>query len=174
MDIQQEELQYKQDPTISLFGTKLDSLTVSMFSFGIALSIFIWFYFGFFTGHNRYFLIVLCLFFIYQIFASGRYAGSYSMEDNEMKEVVQANSVLFSSLIIILAFGNKSFNDDNNKMLVISLLLSLVAIIYYSMKKTSDYKRMIRKLKITFMTISIFIFAMMIFNVGVSQFNLLK
>lgn len=174
MNIQQEELNYQKEPTILLFGNELDANSLYIFSFGIILSIFIWFYFGFFTGHNKYFLIFLCLLFLYQITEAGTSAASYSIEDNEIKEVNQSNSILFSSVIILIAFGNKSLSNEHYKMLIISSLLSLAVIIYISVKKSSGSKRFIRKVKIAFMTISIFMFAMMLFNLGCSQFGMFK
>jgi len=175
MNIQEDELKYKTDSTVSFFGKKVDILTMIMFSFGIALSIFVWLYFGLYNQntYNRYFLYAICIFFVVQTFTSGTYIGSYSIEDNEIKEVVQLNSVLFSSLIILIAFGNSNFDIQHKKMLFISVFLSLLALVYYSIKKDSESKRTIRKLKIMFMTISIFVFANFLFSVGVEKLELL-
>ena len=175
MNIQEDELKYKSVSAVSFLGKQLDILTVIMFSIGIALSIFIWLYFGLYRkGYNRYFLFVLCIFFVIQIFTSGTYISSYSIEDNEIKEVVQLNSILFSSLIILLAFGNNTFSVQDKKMLVIAIFFSLLSIIYYSIKKDSEAKRTIRKLKIMFMTISVFVFMNMLFNLAVDKYDLLK
>ena len=174
MNIQEDELKYKADYTVSFFGKKVDILTIIIFSIGIAISIFIWLYFGLYkeNKYNRYFLYAICIFFVSQIFTSGTYTGSYSIEDNEIKEVVQLNAVLFSSLIILFAFGN-NFDIQHKKMLVIAILLSLLSLTYYNIKKDSESKRTIRKLKIMFMTISIFIFANFLFSVGVEKLELL-
>jgi hypothetical protein len=175
MNIQEDELKYKSDSTLSFFGTKIDQLTLITFSLGVVLSIFIWVYFGLYNhGYNKYFLFALCIFLIVQIFTSGTYIGSFSIEDNEVKEVVQLNAVLFSSITILLAFGNGNFTKENNKMLVIALLLSMLSIIYYSVQKNSESKRTIRKLKVAFMTISVFVFMNMLFNLGVEKFDLLN
>ena len=173
MNIQEDELKYEADSTVSFFGKKVDILSVTMFSIGIAISIFIWLYFGLYkeNKYNRYFLYAICIFFVTQIFTSGSYTGSYSIEDNEIKEVVQLNAVLFSSLVILISFGN--FYTRHKKMLVIAIFLSLLALTHYSIKKDSKSKRKIRKLKVMFMTVSIFIFANFLFTVGVEKFELL-
>jgi len=174
MNIQDEELNYKTDTYFNLFGQKVDYLTTVVNVFGICLGIFIWLYFGLYNkGYNKYFLYALCLFLVSQTFTSGISIASYSVEDNEIKEVVQLNAVLFSSLTILFAFGNSNFDSEDNKMLIISLFVSLLAVVYYSIKKSGDGKRTIRKLKILFMTISIFIFMNFLFNVAVKKFNLL-
>jgi hypothetical protein len=175
MNIQNEELNYEKQKVISLFGTKLDIVTLIIFTGGILLSIFIWTYFGLYNyKNNRYFLLVLCLFLVTQIFSSGIYAGSYSVEDNEIKEIVQLNAVMFSSLIILIAFQNNNYSEQDNKMLVIALVLSLLALMYYNTPKSSSAKRIIRKMKNVFMTISIFVFMNMLYNLGCNKFGLLS
>lgn len=176
MDIQKEEIDYEKGKTVSLFGMNFDIISLSIFLGGIGLSIFIWLYFNLYnsSSYNKYFLIALCLFFIVQIFISGPYSGSYSIEDNETKEVIQLNAVLFSSIAILLAFNNSRFKKEDSKMLILALILSSFSVIYYSIKKDSDSKRIIRKLKVSFMTIGIFLFINTLFNVGVREFNLLN
>jgi amino acid permease len=114
------------------------------------------------------------LFLVTQIFSSGIYAGSYSVEDNEIKEIVQLNAVMFSSLIILIAFQNNNYSEQDNKMLVIALVLSLLALMYYNTPKSSSSKRIIRKMKNVFMTISIFVFMNMLYNLGCNKFGLLS
>lgn len=176
MDIQKEEIDYQKGKTVSLLGNNFDLISLSIFLGGIALSIFIWFYFNLYSvsKYNKYFLIALCLFFIVQIFISGPYSGSYSIEDNEIKEVIQLNAVLFSSIAILLAFNNSRFKAEDSKMLILALILSSFGVVYYSIKKDSDSKRIIRKLKVSFMTIAIFLFINMLFNVGTREFGLMS
>ena len=132
-------------------------------------------YFGLYrNGYNKYFLYVLCIFLIIQIFSSGTYTASYLIEDNEIKEIVQMNAVVFSSLVILLAFSSyTNFNSDEVKMIIIALFFSLLGTLYYTSPKDGDSKRIIRKLKTAFMTISIFILFNMLFNLGTRKFGLL-
>lgn len=175
MNIQDEELNYKKEKTVSFFGKQLDIVSLFAFTLGIILAVLVWFYLGLYQkGYNRYFLYALCVFFLVQIFMSGTYIASYTVEDNEIKEIVQINAVIFSSLIILLAFSsNPNFSSDDNKMIVISLFFSLLGLVYYSSPKDAYAKRTIRKLKTAFMTISIFLLLNMIFNLGTKKFELL-
>lgn len=175
MNIQDEELKYKKDKTVSFFGKQLDIVSLFTFTLGIILAVLVWFYLGLYQkGYNRYFLYALCAFFLVQIFMSGTYIASYTVEDNEIKEIVQINAVIFSSLIILLAFSsNPNFSSDDNKMIVISLFFSLLGLVYYSSPKDPYAKRTIRKLKTAFMSISIFLLFNMIFNLGTKKFELL-
>ena len=175
MNIQDEELNYKKEKTVSFFGQQLDIVSLFAFTLGIILAVLVWFYLGLYQkGYNRYFLYALCVFFLVQIFMSGTYIASYTVEDNEIKEIVQINAVIFSSLIILLAFSsNPNFSSDDNKMIVISLFFSLLGLVYYSSPKDAYTKRTIRKLKTAFMTISIFLLLNMIFNLGTKKFELL-
>ena len=176
MNIQDEELKYKEDKTVSFFGMSLDIVSLLSFTVGIVLAVFTWIYFGLYNkGYNRYFLYALCIFLIVQIFSSGLYTASYSVEDNETKEIVQMNAVIFSSLVIILAFSNNSnFNSDDIKMIIIALFFSILGTLYYTSPKDGDSKRIIRKLKTAFMTISIFVFINMLFNLGTRKFGLFQ
>lgn len=176
MNIQEDELKYKSNPTVSILGEKIDTMSLIMFSFGIGLSIFIWLYFGLYNQnrYNRYFLYAVCIFLFTQIFTSGTYIASYSIEDNEIKEVIQLNAVLFSSLVLLLALGNSNFESTHKKMLIIAIILSTFSLMYYNIKKDSGLKRAIRKLKIMFTTISIFVFINMLFILGVDKFGLLQ
>ena len=175
MNIQDEELKYKKEKTVSFFGKQLDIVSLFAFTLGIILAVLVWFYLGLYQkGYNRYFLYALCAFFLVQIFMSGTYIASYSVEDNEIKEIVQINAVIFSSLIILLAFSsNPNFSSDDNKMIVISLFFSLLGLVYYSSPKDPYAKRTIRKLKTAFMSISIFLLFNMLFNLGTKKFELL-
>ena len=175
MNIQDEELNYKKEKTVSFFGKQLDIVSLFAFTLGIILAVLVWFYLGLYQkGYNRYFLYALCVFFLVQIFMSGTYIASYTVEDNEIKEIVQINAVIFSSLIILLAFSsNPNFSSDDNKMIVISLFFSLLGLVYYSSPKDAYAKRTIRKLKTAFMTISIFLLFNMLFNLGTKKFELL-
>ena len=175
MNIQDEELNYKKEKTVSFFGKQLDIVSLFAFTLGIILAVLVWFYLGLYQkGYNRYFLYALCVFFLVQIFMSGTYIASYTVEDNEIKEIVQINAVIFSSLIILLAFSsNPNFSSDDNKMIVISLFFSLLGLVYYSSPKDAYTKRTIRKLKTAFMTISIFLLFNMLFNLGTKKFELL-
>jgi len=174
MNIQDEELKYKKEKTVSFFGIKLDVVTLTMFGVGIILSILTWVYLGLYNkGYNKYFLYALCIFLVTQIFSSGTYVASYTVEDNEIKEVVQLNAVIFSSLVILLAFS-VNFAPEDNKMLIIALFYSILGILYYSSPKDGDAKRMIRKMKTAFMTISVFLLLNMLFNMGVRKFGLLE
>ena len=175
MNIQAEELKYKKERTISIFGLQLDNVSLFSFAFGIILSVLVWVYFGLYQkGYNKYFLYALCIFFLIQIYMSGTYLASYTVEDNEIKEIVQINAIIFSSLVILLAFSsNPNFSADDNKMIVIALFFSLLGLIYYSSPKDPYAKRTIRKLKTAFMTISIFLLINMVFNLGRKKFELL-
>ena len=175
MNIQDEELKYKKDKTVSFFGKQLDIVSLFTFTLGIILAVLVWFYLGLYQkGYNRYFLYALCAFFLAQIFMSGTYIASYTVEDNEIKEIVQINAVIFSSLIILLAFSsNPNFSSDDNKMIVISLFFSLLGLVYYSSPKDPYAKRTIRKLKTAFMSISIVLLFNMLFNLGTKKFELL-
>ena len=175
MNIQAEELKYKKERTISIFGLQLDNVSLFSFAFGIILSVLVWVYFGLYQkGYNKYFLYALCIFFLIQIYMSGTYLASYTVEDNEIREIVQINAIIFSSLVILLAFSsNPNFSADDNKMIVIALFFSLLGLIYYSSPKDPYAKRTIRKLKTAFMTISIFLLINMVFNLGRKKFELL-
>ena len=175
MNIQDEELNYKKEKTVSFFGKQLDIVSLFAFTLGIILAVLVWFYLGLYQkGYNRYFLYALCVFFLVQIFMSGTYIASYTVEDNEIKEIVQINAVIFSSLIILLAFSsNPNFSSDDNKMIVISLFFSLLGLVYYSSPKDAYTKRTIRKLKTAFMSISIVLLFNMLFNLGTKKFELL-
>ena len=153
----------------------LDTVSLLSFTVGIILVVFVWIYFGLYSnGYNKYFLFALCIFLIIQIFSSGTYTASYSVEDNEIKEIVQMNAVVFSSLVILLAFSSyANFNSDEVKMIIIALFFSLLGTLYYTSPKDGDSKRTIRKLKTAFMTISIFILFNMLFNLGTRKFGLL-
>ncbi len=176
MNIQDEELKYKEDKTVSFFGIRLDTVSLLSFTLGIILAVFTWLYFGLYSKeYNKYFLYALCIFLIVQIFSSGLYTASYTVEDNETKEIVQMNAVVFSSLVIILAFSNNSnFNSDDIKMIIIALFFSLLSALYYTSPKDGDSKRIIRKLKTAFMSISIFVFINMLFNLGARKFGLFQ
>lgn len=175
MNIQAAELKYRKERTISFFGKQLDSVSLISFTFGIIISVLVWIYFGLYQkGYNKYFLFALCIFLVNQIYMSGTYSASYTVEDNEIKEIIQINAVIFSSLIILLAFSsNPNFSADDNKMIVIALFFSILGLIYYSSPKDPYAKRTIRKLKTAFMTISLFIMINMIFNLAVNKFGLL-
>jgi hypothetical protein len=175
MNIQADELKYKKERTVSFFGKQLDMVSLISFMLGIILSVLVWFYFGLYQkGYNRYFLYALCAFFVIQIYMSGTYVASFTVEDNEIKEIVQVNAVIFSSLVILLAFSsNPNFSADDNKMIVIALFFTLLGVIYYSSPKDPYAKRTIRKLKTAFMTISIFLLLNMLFNLAVNKFELL-
>jgi hypothetical protein len=175
MNIQDEELNYKKEQTVSFLGLTLDTVTLVVFTLAIGFSLFLWLYFNLYNfQYNRYFLFALIFFLITQIIFSGTYVASYSIEDNEIKEVIQLNAILFSSLVILLAFGNSHFNEQDNKLLILSLFVSVLSLIYYSVPKSGGYKRFVRKLKTAFMTISIFLFMNMMFNVATRKFDLLK
>ena len=175
MNIQAAELKYRKERTVSFFGSQLDSVSFFSFGLGIILSILVWIYFGLYQkGYNKYFLYALCIFLIIQIYMSGSYSASYTVEDNEIKEIVQINAIIFSSIIILLAFSsNPNFSVDDNKMIVIALFFSLLGLIYYSSPKDPYTKRTIRKLKTAFMSISIFLLFNMSFNLGANKFGLL-
>lgn len=175
MNIQDEELKYKKEKTVSFFGKQLDIVSLLTFTIGIIIAVLVWFYLGLYNkGYNRYFLYALCAFLVIQIFTSGTYVASYSVEDNEIKEIVQINAVVFSSLIILLAFSsNPNFSAEDNKMVVIALFFSLLSVLYYSSPKDAYAKRTIRKMKTAFMTISIFLLFNMLFNLSLRKFELL-
>lgn len=175
MNIQDEELNFKKEKTISFFGKQIDIVSLVCFSIGIILSVMVWFYLGLYqTGYNRYFLYALCVFLVIQIYMSGTYIASFSVEDNEIKEIVQINAIIFSSLIILLAFSsNPNFSSQDNKMIVIALFFSLLGLLYYSSPKDPYAKRTIRKMKTAFMTISVFLLFNMLFNLGINKFGLL-
>ena len=157
----------KKLPTLNIFGLKVDTQSFSVVIIALILWLILWLSFGIFTivPYANVFFIIYIFISITNLFNSA--IDVSDVESERMNMSSQQNYIQGAISIFILAFVflyNVKMDDESAKqtykVLIISLMISCVAIIIINVKNISKNIRFVRKIQ------------QMVFNQGLILFLL--
>lgn len=171
-DAKKDEITLKKNETFVIMGREIDQMSARINILAIILWVAIWYKLKLFREieKNHVFLMIFVVFIansFLQILSSSFYSGSVSHELTSLLNLEQMGAVLLGTITLFAIFSVSDMAKWNNKSQVstiafVSMLVGIVEVFYFSVKKTGYQYKKLRKLKESLFNIMIVLFSLCI------------
>ena len=168
IELEEEEISEKSNPTIDLFGLKLDLDSTIVISLGIFVWIYVWYSTGLYVKvqQNFAYLLIFSSFILYSllnIVTSGSKSGGAVFELNILLTVEQMISILFGTIVVFTIFYERlPVHPETGRLIhrvsIAMLILLSLASMWLNVITSGRSFRAIRKAKQALYNIALALF----------------
>ena len=165
-----DNVEFHKESEIQIFGKNIDLKSLYISTIGILFMSLVWYFSGLFKlALDDYIILGLSLIlisnFVTQVFTSSTFSGSVTLEQAKLNTTDQLNSVMIGSILVfvVISVYKGKFADHTKIIATITLILSILNSMNFSVSKEGSSIRTLRKLKEAVLNVTTILFAILVY-----------